>query len=726
MAARTRKPAIKQALGRQAKKKSTKRPAAKKASATQTNSHFLKSFFSLRKIQLEDLPQIQLSIDDRNDLEAFLERNGYLCQCESNFFLVKSVEKSKDLWTICSYQYFALAEKANLFAKEIEPYRKFLAECDNQELETLYEAKLYLVNKIKEERKKGKKKGKGKNLKNDDEPDQIEIDLSKDNLQKLLKDPVLQTRINGINSFSSFNGDKISLFDFILNPCTKNFIQKNKSRFSARKDIVSSCVNSAFPIVVSNNGFVGDFAELIAKNDEYYKKVVEIVNRANEIDAKILEKQPLQIVFFGAPGTGKSYTIDHNLFETEKNKRIGLKDLGNPVFRTTFHPDYDYAQFVGAYKPKDEKSSAILNKNELISKLKKFKSEDISYATHKFAAFYFDSLKKLSEEESKDVFDAAEVPDSVQYTEVPKAISVAEFLSDRNNATSISYSFVPQVFAKAYAAAWRLYLKAGQRITAKDQVYLVIEEINRGNCAQIFGDIFQLLDRNNEDDKKGFSQYSIVADCDLAEWLKTREEGLKSVWNDYKNAVGEGELKFPPNLNILATMNTSDQSLFPMDSAFKRRFDWKYMPINDKEKNAHFAINLENGGEKYDWLDFLRNVNDNILGLTKSEDKQIGEFFIKPKDGTNINFEDFRSKVLFYLWDSVYKDEDGNDSEEMEKAPFFFEANIEKEDGHDKEKVNVTFQALFEETPQRQKKLVEAILNDQLKIKKWTKQPHNL
>ena len=227
-----------------------------------------------------------------------------------------------------------------------------------------------------------------------------------------------------------------------------------------------------------------------------------------------------------------------------------------------------------------------------------------------------------------------------------------------------------------------------QNDSGKDiQVYLVIEEINRGNCAQIFGDIFQLLDRDSE----GFSQYSIDADCDFAEWLKD-------------NGVGDGKLKLPPNLNILATMNTSDQSLFPMDSAFKRRFDWEYVPINYDHSEAGFIIEI--GDSKYKWLDFLKKVNADIDETTHSEDKQMGEFFIKPKsDDLKIAFNEFRSKVLFYLWDSVYKDETER------QAVFHFPY------GDGDGKINsVTFQSLFG-------KDAEAIVNkimENLKVEKVT------
>jgi MoxR-like ATPase len=329
--------------------------------------------------------------------------------------------------------------------------------------------------------------------------------------------------------------------------------------------------------------------------------------------------QTLQKIFFGAPGTGKSHKIDYNLFKDKDGNLIskGIKEIPEDrKFRTTFHPDYDYAQFVGAYKPKKD-------------------------------------------------------------------------------GNAITYSFVPQVFAKAYAATWKQYFDAGSVSTVENQVYLVIEEINRGNCAQIFGDIFQLLDRVSDGSDKGFSQYSIDADCDFADWLKNNDAGLKSVWNQYKDEVGEGKLRLPPNLNILATMNTSDQSLFPMDSAFKRRFDWEYVPISfDGKDAAEYQIDID--GSRYSWQNFLEAVNDKILDLTESEDKQLGEFFIKPDSGKIISKERFLGKVMFYLWNEVCKDEHKNGS--------FFRAKINDN------KDFFTFQDLY-----KKKDLLKLFMDELLK-----------
>lgn len=199
----------------------------------------------------------------------------------------------------------------------------------------------------------------------------------------------------------------------------------------------------------------------------------------------------------------------------------------------------------------------------------------------------------------------------------------------------IKYEFVPQAFTNIYVNAWN---------DLDNDYYLVIEEINRGNCAEIFGDIFQLLDRSND--------YKITPSKELKEYLKTE-------FIDNEN-IDESKLLLPPNLNILATMNTSDQSLFPMDSAFKRRWDWEYIPINyessDSNSSSKFKVQLTDS-EYFSWLDFIESVNTMIksndnLGM----DKCLGNYFINPKSET-IDLETFVNKAIFYLWNDVFKDE---------------------------------------------------------------------
>mgnify|MGYP004471826263 CR=1 FL=1 len=300
---------------------------------------------------------------------------------------------------------------------------------------------------------------------------------------------------------------------------------------------------------------------------------------------------PLQQIYYGAPGTGKSYEINEI---TKKHS----------VIRTTFHPDSDYSTFVGAYKP-------VMSQVEL---------RDVS------GHVVIEDGKKLKEER-------------------------------------ITYKYVKQAFLKAYLAAWQKYSNGGE--TTESQ-FLVIEEINRGNCAQIFGDLFQLLDRADN----GFSTYPIEADTDLQTEISKafgedgeyalgegfNIEGVVSGYDGITEAVKEGRvLLLPNNLYIWATMNTSDQSLFPIDSAFKRRWDWKYVKITDAKK----GWKIKCGSEECNWWTFVTEINKKIAKETSSDDKKLGYFFCKPdKNGNTISEDKFVGKVLFYLWNDVFKDGD--------------------------------------------------------------------
>lgn len=227
----------------------------------------------------------------------------------------------------------------------------------------------------------------------------------------------------------------------------------------------------------------------------------------------------------------------------------------------------------------------------------------------------------------------------------------------------IIYKYVKQAFLKAYLASWKKYADGGETLNPQ---FLIIEEINRGNCAQIFGDLFQLLDRADN----GFSTYPIEADTDLqteiskafsegGEFSLGEEfniEGVVSGYSGITEAVKEGRvLLLPNNLYIWATMNTSDQSLFPIDSAFKRRWDWKYVKITDAKKEWKIKC----GSEECDWWTFVTEINKKIAKETSSDDKKLGYSFCKPdKNGNTISEDKFVGKVLFYLWNDVFKDSD--------------------------------------------------------------------
>lgn len=201
----------------------------------------------------------------------------------------------------------------------------------------------------------------------------------------------------------------------------------------------------------------------------------------------------------------------------------------------------------------------------------------------------------------------------------------------------ITYNFCPQAFAKAYIRAWQ----------TKEPVILVIEEINRGNCAQIFGDLFQLLDRDGNNESK----YPIDPDTDFGKFIAEKLEGF-----NVPELIKQGKkLKLPANLYIWATMNTSDQSLFPIDSAFKRRWDWRYIKIAQPKKDGtDEKFNWKIEGD-IDWWQFIKKINDIIQKMTNSADKQLGYFFAKANNEGVITYDCFVSKVCFYLWNDIFK-----------------------------------------------------------------------
>lgn len=325
---------------------------------------------------------------------------------------------------------------------------------------------------------------------------------------------------------------------------------------------------------------------------------------------------PLQQIYYGAPGTGKSFDIDR---------------ITKPysTIRTTFHPDSDYSTFVGAYKPTITKSKVYGAQGPVLD-------------------------------------NGSEVEEN-----------------------RIIYTFIKQAFLKAYLGAWKKYAEGGDEVQPQ---FLVIEEINRGNCAQIFGDLFQLLDRSSN----GFSTYPIEADADLQKEIEnafsTDEEymiesdldvagAVKGYTSNYGKSLSEDiksgrVLLLPNNLYIWATMNTSDQSLFPIDSAFKRRWDWKYVRItNGYERDEQGEFRLNDQGQRiplnwkitldqnteFDWWEFVKAIDKEIADKTDSDDKKLGYYFCKPqRESKTIDVETFVGKVIFYLWNDVFKDEDAD------------------------------------------------------------------
>ena len=521
-----------------------------------------------------------------------------------------------------------------------------------------------------------------------------------------------------------------------------------------------------------------------------------IVNKPNKND--------LQVIYYGAPGTGKSHEI----------KRL---TEGLSVIRTTFHPDSDYSSFVGCYKPTMAEVNThvvpvVVKSGISLQPAGTYKEERITYqfVIQAFLKAYLAAWKKYADNNTSSSSSSPLIikTSGGQYTitgangqnvsykriihyrlpngnlattwndiwqtgsfnipiggpgrSLEQAISkwiydkichdfgnctkndfekgLEIFIQNINETGEVEaskktpngqiYVFSPsdndgiflvkttsrsskntvnkafdddaeydgadEIIKKLVDKLWEFdddFEKAWDRLAkaveqngtvdaTKDAVpepapqFLIIEEINRGNCAQIFGDLFQLLDRSGN----GFSEYPIEADTDLQQEIERafNEPGeyhldydidvegvVENYTSNYNASLSEDIqhgriLLLPSNLYIWATMNTSDQSLFPIDSAFKRRWEWKYVPIiqgYDKETGTLLDWDIEVGDKTYNWWKFLQAINKHIGDITKSEDKKLGFFFCKATNGT-ISAETFVGKVLFYLWNDVYKDYD--------------------------------------------------------------------
>lgn len=274
---------------------------------------------------------------------------------------------------------------------------------------------------------------------------------------------------------------------------------------------------------------------------------------------------PRNRILFGAPGTGKSFTLNHE-------KDVLLAE-GGEYERVTFHPDYSYANFVGTYKP------------------------------------------------------------------VP--------CKDNGDKDAITYSYVPGPFMRTYVKALQ-----NSKTGAPKPFLLMIEEINRANVAAVFGDVFQLLDRGDDE----VSDYPIQASEDIKKYLAGELGG---------NPEDYSEIRVPDNMFIWATMNSADQGVFPMDTAFKRRWDFTYLGINDSEAGiVGKKVTLGQGeySRNVEWNVLRKAINEELLTYKVNEDKLMGPYFISKKNLPEGNEIDpvlftriFKNKVLMYLFDDAAK-----------------------------------------------------------------------
>ena len=372
-------------------------------------------------------------------------------------------------------------------------------------------------------------------------------------------------------------------------------------------------------------------------------------------------------ILFGAPGTGKSFTINRD--------RVELLGVGNEddYERVTFHPDYSYANFVGTYKPVMVDDSAeiisLATEKEVLAVL----TDETKTAQEKYDQLYErfkgDGLTRLplllglyTDESFKtrkaDGSDAAS-DNSVERNHGRAIRPYVNLSKPTNGKKDISYEYVPGPFMRMYVKA----LKNSRTDNIKPFL-LIFEEINRANVAAVFGDIFQLLDRGDD----FVSEYPIQATEDIKKYLVKELGGNPDDYN---------KIKIPDNMFIWATMNSADQGVFPMDTAFKRRWDFTYLGIddNDEQLRGKYVTIGSKEQQRIEWNELRKAINEFLAESKINEDKQLGPYFISksivvPKDGgTEIDSKKFcdafKNKVLMYLFDDAAK----------QKRPSLFEGS---------------------------------------------------
>ncbi len=344
-------------------------------------------------------------------------------------------------------------------------------------------------------------------------------------------------------------------------------------------------------------------------------------------------KKPIQKILFGSPGTGKSHEIKNVIA-----RELGVEVTSENYIPTVFHPEYTYGDFMGKLMPFTNDSGKV---------------EYLFYRGH--------FLKALAQAYKNIILTY------IDKTEISKTATKNVTTQETNELDNSK--------------------DAVQRTKPKN-VLLVIDEINRGNSAAIFGTVFQLLDRESN----GWSTYPIsISDLEFKGLLQEMsflhkktydEKGNKDEekfyfnnkklddlkkWLEYQswifdeigepNLAKERKIKIPSNLSIVATMNTSDNSIYFMDSAFKRRWDWEFIEIEDNAQRTALVnrrISLY-GQDKGEWCVFVDKLNSFIRGnykvIRKIEDKQVGYRFINELTITEI---EIKNKLMFFIWDSVF------------------------------------------------------------------------
>lgn len=365
-------------------------------------------------------------------------------------------------------------------------------------------------------------------------------------------------------------------------------------------------------------------------------------------------------ILFGAPGTGKSFSVNR-----DRKKLLG-EENETDYERVTFHPDYSYANFVGTYKPVmvfnkkedldrdtghiisvlNDKGKSAQEKYDLL--FEQFKGEGLTRLPILLGLYTDESFKTRKQDGSDAVGD-----NSVEKNHGKAIRKYVNLIRGQETTGDIAYEYVPGPFMRVYVNA----LKNARTGKPKPHL-LIIEEINRANVAAVFGDVFQLLDRGEDE----VSEYPIQASEDIKSFL-AKELGGEP--DDYS------KIRIPDNMFIWATMNSADQGVFPMDTAFKRRWDFTYLGIDDSDKDIRgkFVTIGSKEKQRIEWNELRKAINEFLADEKINEDKQLGPYFIArniviPADGgSEINSERFcdvfKNKVLMYLFEDAARQKRG-------------------------------------------------------------------
>ena len=366
-------------------------------------------------------------------------------------------------------------------------------------------------------------------------------------------------------------------------------------------------------------------------------------------------KYPRNRILFGAPGTGKSFTVNR-----ESKDLIG-EDNESDYERVTFHPDYSYANFVGTYKPVmvvhknkaddpgvdyvvsvlNDKGKSAQEKYDVL--FERFKDEGLTRLPV-LLGLYTDEIFKTKKQDGSDA-----VGDNSVERNHGKAIrKYVQLLTGQETTSDIAYEYVPGSFMRIYVKALK-----NARSDNPEPYLLIIEEINRANVAAVFGDIFQLLDRGDDE----ISEYPIGASEDIKTYLAKELGG---------NPEDYAKIRIPDNMFIWATMNSADQGVFPMDTAFKRRWDFTYLGIDDSDEKIRgkYVYLADDKSQKVEWNKLRKAINHFLAKEKINEDKQLGPYFISrnivvPADGDEIDRDKFirvfKNKVIMYLFEDAGK-----------------------------------------------------------------------